>query len=95
MLKKKSFQTCIIVQRTCTCIAIFSRIGLVDQSKPYTQIYLQNIANCTNLFAKNCKLHKFSCKKLQIAQICNLQLEFHKITPLGHVPPTNKHSGRL
>ena len=45
--KKKLFQTCIIVQRTC--IAIFSRIGLVDQSKPCTQIYLQKIAYCTNM----------------------------------------------
>ena len=45
--EKKIFQTCIIVQRTC--IANFSRIGLVDQSKPCTQIYLQKIANCTNL----------------------------------------------
>ena len=45
-------------------MAIFSIIGLVDQSKPCTQIYLQ---------------------KLQIAQICNLQLEFRKITPFGHL----------
>ena len=45
--EKKLFPTCIIVQRTC--IAIFSRIGLVDQSKPCTQIYFQKIANCTNL----------------------------------------------
>ena len=30
------FQTCIIVKRTC--ISIFSKIGLVDQSKPCTQI---------------------------------------------------------
>ena len=35
------FQTCIIVKRTC--ISIFSKIGLVDQSKPCTQIYLQNL----------------------------------------------------
>ena len=41
------FQTCIFVQRTC--IAIFSRIGLVDQSKPCTQIYSQNNVNCINL----------------------------------------------
>ena len=38
------FQTCIIVKRTC--ISIFSTIGLVDQSKLCTQIYLQKIANC-------------------------------------------------
>ena len=41
------FQTCIIVKRTC--ISIFSKIGLVDQSKPCTQIYLQKFANCINL----------------------------------------------
>ena len=41
------FQTCIIVKRTC--ISIFSKIGLEDQSKPCTQIYLQKIANCINL----------------------------------------------
>ena len=33
----------------CTCISIFSKITLVDQSKPCTQIYLQIIINCINL----------------------------------------------
>ena len=33
----------------CTCISIFSKIRLVDQSKPCTQIYLQIIINCINL----------------------------------------------
>ena len=41
------FQTCIIVKRTC--ISIFSKIGLVDQSKPCTQVDLQKFANCINL----------------------------------------------
>ena len=36
-----------IVKRTRT--SIFSKIGLVDQSKPCTQIYLQKNANCINL----------------------------------------------
>ena len=40
------FQTCIIVKPTC--ISIFSKIGLGDQSKPYTQIYLQKFGNCIN-----------------------------------------------
>ena len=44
--KKQTPQTCIIVKRTC--ISIFSKIGLVDQSNQCTQIYLQ----------KNLKLHK-------------------------------------
>ena len=35
------------VKRTCT--SIFSKIGLVDQSKPCTQIYLQNNVSCINL----------------------------------------------
>ena len=43
-LKNPRFQTCIIVERTC--ISIFSKIGLVDHSKPCTQVYLQKIANC-------------------------------------------------
>ena len=47
IFKNRLFQTCIIVKRTCT--SIFSKIGLVDQSKPCTQIYLQKIANCINL----------------------------------------------
>ena len=47
IFKNRLFQTCIIVNRTC--ISIFSKIGLVDQSKPCTQIYLQKIANCINL----------------------------------------------
>ena len=45
--KPNFFQTCIIGYRTC--ISIFSKIGLVDRSKPCTQIYLQKIANCLNL----------------------------------------------
>ena len=45
--KNRLFQTCIIVKRTC--ISIFRKIGLVDQSKPCTQIYLQKNANCINL----------------------------------------------
>ena len=44
--KNRLFQTCITVKRTC--ISIFSQIGLVDQSKPCPQVYLQNIANCIN-----------------------------------------------
>ena len=47
IFKNRRFQTCIIVKSTCT--SIFSKIGLVDQSKPCTQIYLQKIANCINL----------------------------------------------
>ena len=47
IFKNRLFQTCIIVKRTCT--SIFSKIGIVDQSKPCTQIYLQKIANCINL----------------------------------------------
>ena len=43
----RHFQTCIIVKRTC--ISIFSKTGLVDQSKTCTQIYLQNFLNCNNL----------------------------------------------
>ena len=46
-LKNRHFQTCIIVKRTC--ISIFSKIGLVDQSKTCTQIYLQKCLNCNNL----------------------------------------------
>ena len=30
-------------------VHVHKKIGLVDQSKPYTQIYLQNNANCINL----------------------------------------------
>ena len=45
--KNRLFQTCIIVKRTS--ISIFSKIGLVDQSKLCTQIYLQKFANCINL----------------------------------------------
>ena len=29
------------------------------------------------------------------AKICNLQLEFRKITPFGHALPPNKHSGQF
>ena len=39
--------TCIIVKRTC--ISIFSRIELVDQSKPCLKICLHKTASCINL----------------------------------------------
>ena len=47
--KNRLFQTCIIVKHTC--ISIFSKIGLVYRSVKTVQ---------TNLFAKNCKLHKYA-----------------------------------
>ena len=50
VFKNRIFQTCIIVKRTC--ISIFSQIGLVDQSKPCTQIYLQKFANLQLEFRK-------------------------------------------
>ena len=51
--KNRLFQTCIIVKRTC--ISIFSKIGLVDQSKTCIQTYLR----------KNRKLHKFATNILK------------------------------
>ena len=51
IFKNRPFQTCIIVKRTC--ISIFSKIGLVDQSKLCTQIYLQKFANCIILQLAN------------------------------------------
>ena len=36
-------------QQNLTCISIFSKLWLVDQSKPCTLIYWQNIARCINL----------------------------------------------
>ena len=47
IFKNRPFQTCIIVKRTC--ISIFRKIGLVDQPKLCTQIYLKKFANCINL----------------------------------------------
>ena len=47
IFKHLLFQTCIIVKRIC--ITIFSKIGLVDQLKPCTQIYLQKFLICINL----------------------------------------------
>ena len=40
-------ETCIIVKRTC--ISIFSKIELVDQSKPCSQISLHKNTSCINL----------------------------------------------
>ena len=47
ILKNRLFQTCIIVCHTS--ISIFSKIGLVDQPKSCTQMYLQKIISCINL----------------------------------------------
>ena len=49
-----------------TCISIYSQIGLVDQSKPCTQI-ARGIH--TNIFAKNRKLHKFATTNSNFAKI--------------------------
>ena len=67
IFKNRPFQTCVTAKRTC--ISIFSKIRLVNQSKLCTQIYF--------------------------AKICNLQLEFRKITPFGHALPPHGHSGRF
>ena len=48
IFKNRLFQACIFVKRTC--MSIFSKIGLVDESKTCIQIYLR----------KNRKLHKFA-----------------------------------
>ena len=42
-------QTCTC---TSTCISIFSKLELLDQSKRCTQIYLQIISSCKNLQEK-------------------------------------------
>ena len=47
VFKNQLFQTCVIVKRIC--MSIFNKIGLLDQSKPCTQIYLPKNANCINL----------------------------------------------
>ena len=41
IFKNQLLQTCITIKRTC--MSIFSKIGLIDQSKPCTQICLQKI----------------------------------------------------
>ena len=47
IFKNQLLQTCVILQRTC--ILIFSKIGLVDQLNPCSQIYFQKNTNCVNL----------------------------------------------
>ena len=47
IFKNRLFQTCITVK--LTCMSIFSKIELVDQQKPCTQMYLQKFLNCINL----------------------------------------------
>ena len=48
--KNRLFETCVIVKRTC--VSIFSKLGVSTRSI---------IIVHTNVFAKNCKLHKFGC----------------------------------
>ena len=58
IFKIRPFQTCIIVKRTCK--SIFSKIGLADQTKLCTQIYLQKFAICINLkLAIRISIHAF------------------------------------
>ena len=45
--KQQLIQTCDIIKRTC--ISIFSKLGLVDQSKPFTLMYLKKMASYINL----------------------------------------------
>ena len=37
----------------CTCISIFSKTGLIDQSKPCTQMYLHKFATSNSNFEKS------------------------------------------
>ena len=47
IFKNRLFQTCMTVK--LTCMSIFSKIGLVDQLKPCTQIYWQKFLISINL----------------------------------------------
>ena len=69
------FQTCIIAKRTC--ISIFSRIVLVDQSKTCLQIYLR----------KNRKLHKFATTILKkvYAIKCSINLNRNLYNLSGYI----------
>ena len=53
IFKNRLFQTCVIVKRTC--ISIFTKIGLVDQSKPCTQMYgiMGNVLELCTSYLKN------------------------------------------
>ena len=64
VLKNRIFQTCVIVKRTC--ILIFSKLGLADQSKPCTLIYCQ----------KKDKLHKFATTNSNF-EIKSIILDMH------------------
>ena len=46
-LKNRLFQACVIVKRTC--ISIFSKLGLANQSKLGTLIFCKKMTSCVNL----------------------------------------------
>ena len=76
-MKNPRFQTCIIVERTC--ILIFSKIGLVDNSKPCTQVYLQKFANCINLqlTIRTFKNHAFRTCTTPL-RVCHAHFEINR-----------------
>ena len=66
VFKNLLFHTCVIVKRTC--ISIFSKLGLVDQSKSCTLIY----------WKKNDKLHKFATTNSNLKKSILLDMHHHK-----------------
>ena len=73
VILKKSVISDTHLRITYTCISIFSNIGLVHLSKPYTQTYLQKVISCIHLelpivilkrhaSSYNVHVYKFSAK---------------------------------
>ena len=67
---------------------------LSDMHHRITYLYINLQQNRVSRSVKTVHTNLFA-KILKIALICNLQLEFQNITPFGHVPPPNGHSGRF
>ena len=62
---------------------IFKKSTLSNMQHRKTYMHINFQQNWVSRSVKNCA-HKFICKKLQFAEICNLQLEFRKITLFGY-----------
>ena len=76
------------LHKFATTNTIFLKSALSDMHHRKTYMYINFQQNRVSKLVKTVHTNLF-------AKICNLQLEFRKITPFGHALPPHGHSGRF
>ena len=80
------------LHKCATTNSIFFKSILSDMHHRKTYTYINFQQKRVSRSVKTVHTNLFA-KKLQIAQVCNLQFKFLKVTPFGHALPANGHSG--